>query len=286
MNKFGQKSFILFWSQGCDSGSNPNFRRPEGLKFLTKTAQAVVLAVAELAGGLDACDLSKFYHEYDASDVDGVDGDAEEEKLENVSDKMVEKSQEHLFENSNKSSTDLSNNLFGGFVNELEEANSAQDEPEQKFDNVSNNKVEKLSNIMVEQVKNQGLVSSEGTSGDSSFDQFAQDEMNNFVPLKTTLKSAFKTSLKTSPKVTGVGQNSNAALQHLVTSYLRKLPRSFWNSFGAGISGNDDNDVRNDDVDDDEEEEEEQVLKEFGRETEVGHKDSNIWMRNRIMSLR
>ena len=99
MNKFGQKSFILFWSQGCDSGSNPNFRRPEGLKFLTKTAQAVVLAVAELAGGLDACDLSKFYHEYDASDVDG---DAEEEKLENVSDKMVEKSQEHLFENSNK----------------------------------------------------------------------------------------------------------------------------------------------------------------------------------------
>ena len=273
MNKFGQKSFILFWSQGCDSGSNPNFRRPEGLKFLTKTAQAVVLAVAELAGGLDACDLSKFYHEYDASDVDGVDGDAEEEKLENVSDKMVEKSH-------------LSNNLFGGFVNELEEANSAQDEPEQKFDNVSNNKVEKLSNIMVEQVKNQGLVSSEGTSGDSSFDQFAQDEMNNFVPLKTTLKSAFKTSLKTSPKVTGVGQNSNAALQHLVTSYLRKLPRSFWNSFGAGISGNDDNDVRNDDVDDDEEEEEEQVLKEFGRETEVGHKDSNIWMRNRIMSLR
>ena len=234
MYKFVEKSFILIWSQGCDSGSNPNFRRPEGLKFLTKTAQAVVLAVAELAGGLDACDLSKFYHEYDASDVDGVDGDA----------------------------------------------------PEQKFDNVSNNKVEKLSNIMVEQVKNQGLVSSEGTSGDSSFDQFAQDEMNNFVPLKTTLKSAFKTSLKTSPKVTGVGQNSNAALQHLVTSYLRKLPRSFWNSFGAGISGNDDNDVRNDDVDDDEEEEEEQVLKEFGRETEVGHKDSNIWMRNRIMSLR
>ena len=45
----------------CDSGSNPNLRKPEGLKFLAKTAQAVVLSVAELSGGIDSCDLSKIY---------------------------------------------------------------------------------------------------------------------------------------------------------------------------------------------------------------------------------
>ena len=61
----------------CDSGSNPNLRKAEGLKFLTKTAQAVVLAVAELSGGLEECDLSKIYGNEEPFDKDSfVDKDS------------------------------------------------------------------------------------------------------------------------------------------------------------------------------------------------------------------
>ena len=56
------------YHQGCDSGSNPSLRNSEGIKFLAKTAQAVTLAVAELAGGIEACDLSAFYSEPHSTD--------------------------------------------------------------------------------------------------------------------------------------------------------------------------------------------------------------------------
>lgn len=56
------------YHQGCDSGSNPSLRNSEGIKFLAKTAQAVTLAVAELAGGIEACDLSSFYSELHSTD--------------------------------------------------------------------------------------------------------------------------------------------------------------------------------------------------------------------------
>jgi hypothetical protein len=44
---------------------------PDGLKFLAKTAQAVVLAVAELAGGIEACDLSNIYGEAEPANDKG-----------------------------------------------------------------------------------------------------------------------------------------------------------------------------------------------------------------------
>ena len=58
----------------CDSGSNPKLRKSEGIEFLAKTAQAVVLAVAELSGGIESCDLSKIYG-YDDSADSTVDSD-------------------------------------------------------------------------------------------------------------------------------------------------------------------------------------------------------------------
>ena len=43
---------------------------------MTKTAQAVVLAVAELSGGLEECDLSKIYCKEEPFDSPSVDKDS------------------------------------------------------------------------------------------------------------------------------------------------------------------------------------------------------------------
>ena len=65
----------------CDSGSNPKLRKSEGIEFLAKTAQAVVLAVAELSGGIESCDLSQIYG-YDDSAVSTVDNDVIKQSTE------------------------------------------------------------------------------------------------------------------------------------------------------------------------------------------------------------
>jgi hypothetical protein len=68
----------------CDSGSNPNLRKAEGLKFLTKTAQAVVLAVAELSGGLEECDLTKIYGQEESFNNQTVDKNSSVDKNSTV----------------------------------------------------------------------------------------------------------------------------------------------------------------------------------------------------------
>ena len=47
------------YHQTCDYAKNPELS-PENLYFLAKTTQALVLAVAELSGGLEKCDLTPF----------------------------------------------------------------------------------------------------------------------------------------------------------------------------------------------------------------------------------
>jgi hypothetical protein len=59
----------------CDSGSNPNLRKREGLKFLAKTTQAIVLSVAELSGGIKSCDLSKIYENYPLAEKNDFSND-------------------------------------------------------------------------------------------------------------------------------------------------------------------------------------------------------------------
>ena len=70
------------YHRGCDSGSNPNLRKPEAIKFLAKTAQAVVLAVADLAGGIEACDLSSFYSVHQTSDEPSPEQPHQDDKPE------------------------------------------------------------------------------------------------------------------------------------------------------------------------------------------------------------
>ena len=69
----------------CDSGSNPNLRKPEGLKFLAKTAQAVVLSLAELSGGIESCDLSKIYR----NDVSIEKSDFSKDDISNVGTQLL-----------------------------------------------------------------------------------------------------------------------------------------------------------------------------------------------------
>ena len=85
------------YHQGCDSGSNPNLRKSDGIKFLAKTAQAVTLAVAELAGGLEGCDLLTFFgaHQSPVEDLPESPIVKLPEVLENV-ENFLEKKVERL----------------------------------------------------------------------------------------------------------------------------------------------------------------------------------------------
>ncbi len=61
------------YHQPCDFPGNPELE-PEGLYFLSKTAQALVLAVAELAEGLDGCDLAPINLQDEEEEEEGKSG--------------------------------------------------------------------------------------------------------------------------------------------------------------------------------------------------------------------
>ena len=55
------------YHQSCDFPGNPDLK-PNSFYFLTKTIQAVVLAAADLTGGIEHCDLSHLNLKEDEED--------------------------------------------------------------------------------------------------------------------------------------------------------------------------------------------------------------------------